>query len=178
MTSRSSTIIHGVFLNIFDTGVLITGRSGIGKSELALALVHRGHQFIADDAPEFSQDMNGNLIGKTPPELKHLLEIRGLGIVNLENLFGIVALMETQILSLIIELTDNTPMRLIGNPVFYTKPILNIPVSCITLPISNQRRGEILVETLVRHYKHLSGMPSYSLIERSSQRLEYSQHDG
>ncbi|SDZ34404.1 HPr kinase/phosphorylase [Evansella caseinilytica] len=82
------TAIHGVLVDIYGVGVLITGSSGVGKSETALDLVRRGHRLVADDSVEIRQEHEGNLVGRAPELIKHLLEIRGLGIINVMTLFG------------------------------------------------------------------------------------------
>lgn len=82
------TAVHGVLVDIYGVGVLITGSSGVGKSETALDLVRRGHRLVADDSVEIRQESEGNLVGRAPDLIKHLLEIRGLGIINVMTLFG------------------------------------------------------------------------------------------
>ncbi|MBU9722249.1 MULTISPECIES: HPr(Ser) kinase/phosphatase [Bacillaceae] len=82
------TAMHGVLIDIYGVGVLITGSSGVGKSETALDLVRRGHRLVADDSVEIKQEHDGVLVGQAPDLIKHLLEIRGLGIINVMTLFG------------------------------------------------------------------------------------------
>ncbi|GEL07842.1 HPr(Ser) kinase/phosphatase [Salisediminibacterium halotolerans] len=82
------TAMHGVLIDIYGIGVLITGSSGVGKSETALDLVRRGHRLVADDSVEIRQEHDGILVGRSPELIKHLLEIRGLGIINVMTLFG------------------------------------------------------------------------------------------
>lgn len=83
-----ATAIHGVLVDVYGVGVLITGKSGVGKSETALELVKRGHRLVADDCVEIVQEEEGSLIGHAPELIEHLLEIRGLGIINVMTLFG------------------------------------------------------------------------------------------
>src|SRR5699024_11222672 len=83
-----TTAVHGVLVDIYGVGVLITGQSGVGKSETALELVKRGHRLVADDSVEIHQEDYDRLIGTSPPLIEHLLEIRGLGILNIMTLFG------------------------------------------------------------------------------------------
>src|SRR5699024_11346375 len=83
-----TTAVHGVLVDIYGVGVLIMGQSGVGKSETALELVKRGHRLVADDSVEIRQEDYDTLIGKSPPLIEHLLEIRGLGILNVMTLFG------------------------------------------------------------------------------------------
>lgn len=82
------TALHGVLIDIYGIGVLITGSSGVGKSETALDLVRRGHRLVADDSVEIRQEQDGVLVGRAPELIRHLLEIRGLGIINVMTLFG------------------------------------------------------------------------------------------
>ena len=85
-----SISVHGVFVELFGFGVLLTGKSGIGKSETALELIHRGHRLIADDMVKFSRDTQGDIIGK-PATLPFYMEIRGLGIIDIKTLYGLSA---------------------------------------------------------------------------------------
>ncbi len=104
--------LHGVFIQIFDLGVLLAGGSGVGKSELALELLTRGHRLIADDATEFSAD-GERVTGHCPPLLQGFLEVRGLGILNVGRMFGPGALLEACPLDLILRLhlpADNRPL--------------------------------------------------------------------
>ena len=89
-----TTAIHGVLVDIYGVGVLITGKSGVGKSETALELVKRGHRLVADDCVEIRQEDEDTLVGNSPELIEHLLEIRGLGIINVMTLFGAGAVLE------------------------------------------------------------------------------------
>jgi len=97
--------LHGVFMEIYSIGVLITGESGSGKSELALELVTRGHRLVADDAPEFTQIAPDVLDGTCPELLQDLLELRGLGVLNIRQMFGDTAVKRNKYLRLIVHLT-------------------------------------------------------------------------
>ncbi len=164
MTLQQSTIIHGVFMNIFGVGTLVTGPSGIGKSDLALTLLYRGHQLIADDAPEFFSCTNNVLLGRAPETLRNLLEIRGIGIFNVLDLFGPSILIEEQTLSLVIQLENVSLLPRVTNPpLLEPKGILGVPVPHVKLPTANHRRSEILVETLVRYYKLQQSVINHSL---------------
>lgn len=105
-TLPNKIILHGVFLNIFGMGTLLTGESGSGKSELALSLIQCGHVLIADDAPEFYKDANGQIIGKCPTLLRNYLSVRPLGILNVLEMFGPEAVIQQYPLQFIINLTD------------------------------------------------------------------------
>ncbi|MBA4543007.1 MULTISPECIES: HPr(Ser) kinase/phosphatase [unclassified Thermoactinomyces] len=98
------TTLHGVLVDVYGIGVLITGSSGIGKSETALELVKRGHRLVADDAVEIQQTEEGELIGHAPKLIRYLLEIRGLGIINVMTLFGAGAVRDKKKISLAIHL--------------------------------------------------------------------------
>jgi HPr kinase/phosphorylase len=99
-----TTTMHGVLVDVYGIGVLITGSSGIGKSETALELVKRGHRLVADDAVEIRQTEEGELVGHAPELIRYLLEIRGLGIINVMTLFGAGAVRDKKKISLAIHL--------------------------------------------------------------------------
>jgi len=137
--SNQKTITHGVFLNIFNLGVLITGKPGSGKSELALNLIDRGHQLIADDAPEFFTEDNNTVIGTCPPLLKGFLNVRNLGIINIKKIFRNKSIKTKAKLQLIINIEKNKSAK-------YLK-IYNIKIPQIS--VKNQA---ILIETAVRNF--------------------------
>lgn len=99
-----STSLHGVLVDVYGIGVLITGESGVGKSETALELIKRGHRLVADDRVEIHQKNHDTLIGSPPPIIEHLLEIRGLGIIDIMTLFGTGAVVNQKKISLVIHL--------------------------------------------------------------------------
>jgi HPr kinase/phosphorylase len=156
------TTLHGVFMEIMGVGVLITGESSIGKSELALELVGRGHRLVADDAPEFARLGPDTLNGRCPPMLEDFLEVRGLGILNVRAMFGDSAIKQNRNLRLIIRLEDMSDThiqaidRLHGSRA--TRTILGVDVSEITLPVAPGRNLAVLAEAAVRsHLLHLNG---------------------
>lgn len=102
-TSRTITL-HGVFVEIFGLGVLLAGKSGVGKSELALEMLARGHRLIADDAAEFELAHDGRVVGRCPPLLYGFLEVRGLGVLHVGRMFGEPALRASKALDLILRL--------------------------------------------------------------------------
>ena len=150
--------VHGVFMEIYSIGVLITGDSGSGKSELALELITRGHRLVADDAPEFTQIAPDVLDGTCPEMLQDLLEVRGLGILNIRQMFGDTAIKRNKYLRLVIHLApplsreqiqDSDPMaRLIGD--IRTQHILDLDVPTITLPVMAGRNLAVLTEAATR----------------------------
>jgi len=101
-----SITVHGVLVDIYGEGVLITGESGIGKSEAALELVRRGHRLVADDAVTIKRINDTTLIGRAPSITKYLLEVRGIGIIDVKMLFGAESVLESQNIDLVIELTE------------------------------------------------------------------------
>ena len=108
-SAPAAQILHGVFLRVFDVGVLLSGESGVGKSELALELLARGHRLIVDDAVQFDPaGENGAAIaiGRCPPLLRGFLEVRGLGVLNIERMFGDAALIERSRLDLVLRLQN------------------------------------------------------------------------
>jgi HPr kinase/phosphorylase len=160
-------IVHGVFLEVLGTGVLLTGESSVGKSELALELLSRGHRLIADDAPEFTRVGPDLLTGRSPGVLKDFMEVRGLGVLNIREMYGDSALKTNKYLRLIIhmERLNNEQLakvdRLEGNR--KTRDILGINIPEMLLPVAPGRNLAVLVEAAVRnHILHLSG---YSAID-------------
>lgn len=155
MNAAQTASIPGVFMNVFGLGTLLIGKSGSGKSDLALALIDRGHQLIADDVVEFNSHDAKILTGQSPHLLKNLLEIRGLGILDIPALFGRRAVLEKQRLSLVIKLehtTQPTHDLYLQHPPYL---LLNIPTPCYLLPLSDQRPREVLLETMVRNHRLL-----------------------
>ncbi len=158
----ASTVIHGELLEVFGMGVLITGGSGVGKSELALELLSRGHRLIADDTPNLTRITPEILEGACPPTLADLLEVRGLGILNIRRMFGDSAIKRNKRVRLIIRLVKQeeiTPLaeaRLQG--LRDTQTILGVEIPTITLPIATGRNLAVLVECAVRdHILRLNG---------------------
>lgn len=148
--------IHGVFLEVFGSGVLITGESSVGKSELALELISRGHRLIADDAPEFTRIGPDILDGRSPSVIKDFIEVRGLGVLNVREMYGDNALKRNKYLRLVIHMERLTTKqrenldRLQGS--WRTKTILGVDVQQILLPVAPGRNLAVLVEAAVRNH--------------------------
>lgn len=148
--------IHGVFMQVHGAGVLLSGASGIGKSELALGLLGRGHCLVADDIVEFHLEKN-EIIGRCPVELQDFLEVRGLGIIDIRALFGENAIVTAQSLMLIIKLAHFTHKqiqqidRLEG--LHKQRRILGKEIPEVTLPVTSGRNLAVLTECAVRNYQ-------------------------
>ena len=149
-------VVHGVFMEVLGTGVLITGESSVGKSELALALISRGHRLIADDAPEFTRTGPDILEGRSPSVLKDFMEVRGLGVLNIRDMYGDNALKLHKYLKLIAHLKRLSEKeyaqldRLQGER--KTRTILGIEIPQILIPVAPGRNIEVLVEAAVRNH--------------------------
>ena len=142
--------IHGVLLDIYGEGVLITGDSGIGKSETALELIKRGHRLIADDAVEIKKIADRTLVGTCPELIRYLIELRGIGIINVKELFGVGAVKLKRTIDLVIrlEMWDGTPGTYdrIGLDEEYID-ILGNKVLCNTIPIRPGRNVAVICES-------------------------------
>jgi HPr kinase/phosphorylase len=149
------TTVHGVFMEVLGMGVLLVGDPAIGKSELALDLISRGHRLIADDAPQFARVAPETLDGTCPPLLRDFLEVRGLGVLNIRAMFGEGAVVQSRHLNLVINLRAMTSAelasidRLAGS--LSGRNILGVTVPEVTMPVAPGRHLAILVEAAVRH---------------------------
>lgn len=175
--------LHGVFMEIYSIGVLITGESGSGKSELALELVTRGHRLVADDAPEFTQIAPDVLDGTCPPLLQDLLELRGLGVLDIREMFGDTAVKRNKYLRLIVHLNradedtatswdEDGMVRLTGD--LGSRHVLDLDVPLITLPVMPGRNLAVLTEAAARtHILRAKGVdPAAAFMARHSHFLE------
>jgi HPr kinase/phosphorylase len=156
------TLVHGELLEIFGLGLLITGASGIGKSELALELISRGHRLVADDTPQLTRVAAHVIMGTCPVSLRDFLEVRGLGILNIRRMFGDSAIKRNKRVRLIIhlerieEVSLSAETRLQGAR--HSRRILGVSIPEITLPIAPGRNLAVLVECAVRdHIQRLNG---------------------
>ncbi|GAA0589636.1 HPr(Ser) kinase/phosphatase [Virgibacillus siamensis] len=149
------TAIHGVLVDIYGVGVLITGQSGVGKSETALELVKRGHRLIADDSVEIRQEDYDRLIGNPPPLIEHLLEIRGLGIINVMTLFGAGAVRSYKKISLIINLElwdQNKQYDRLGIDEEKMK-IMDVSLPKATIPVRPGRNLAVIIEVAAMNFR-------------------------
>ncbi len=160
-------LLHGVFMEVFGKGVLLSGLPAAGKSELALELVTRGHRLVADDATEFTRLDKQTLSGQCPPVLQDFLELRGLGILNIRAMFGNGAIKPSKLLHLVIDLQSQDELMLSMtdrlNGSHSSKKILGVDVPQTTLPVAPGRNLAIQVETAVR--QHLLILDGYDAAE-------------
>jgi HPr kinase/phosphorylase len=150
-----TTELHGVFMDVLGLGVLITGESGVGKSELGLELISRGHGLVADDVVEVSRIAGGGLEGRCPPLLKDFIEVRGLGVLNIRTIFGETAVRRKMKLRLVAHLARPTPGA--RDPTErlplaeLTEDILGVTVRKVNIPVAAGRNLAVLVEAAVRN---------------------------
>jgi len=171
-------ILHGVYMEVLGTGVLITGESSVGKSELALELISRGHRLIADDAPEFTKIGPDILDGRSPSILQGFMEVRGLGVLNIREMYGDNAIKINKYLRLIIHMErmndDNISdfSRLTGRT--RMQKILNVEIPVTLIPVAPGRNLAVIVEAAVRnHILRENGYDaSQQLIELQQQAIE------
>jgi HPr kinase/phosphorylase len=173
-----STTLHGVFLDVLEMGVLVTGASAIGKSELALELISRGNGLIADDIVEIYRISPDTLEGRCPAVLRDFLEVRGIGILNIRTIFGETAVRPRKLLRLMVHLEDHSNEafseldRLQVNATF--QEILGVPVRKVTIPVAAGRNLAVLVEAAVRNFVlNQRGIDSTKeFIDRQTQLME------
>lgn len=147
--------IHGVLVEIYGMGVLIVGSSGVGKSETALDLVKRGHRLIADDRVDIYPRDEKTLIGEAPKILKHLMEIRGIGIIDVMNLFGAGAVKDRTSIQLITRLENWDPNSNYDRLGFNekTQEIAGVSVPQVTLPVKVGRNLAIIIEVAAMNFR-------------------------
>jgi HPr kinase/phosphorylase len=147
-------IMHGVFMDVLGVGVLITGDSGLGKSELGLELISRSHGLVADDAVEFSRIAPNMIEGRCPPLLQNLLEVRGLGLLDIKAIFGETAVRRKMRLKLIVHLVRRSALEEEVERLpflFPTEDVLGLPVRKVVIPVAAGRNIAVLLEAAVRN---------------------------
>lgn len=149
-----TTTMHGVLVDVYGIGILITGESGIGKSEVALELIKRGHMLVTDDAVEIKL-VDGILYGTSPYITSGMLEVRGMGIINIQTLYGLSSILEEKTIDLVIHLEqwrEHEDYDRVGNPEYIN--ILNIPVRRIRMPIKPGRNIAVIIEAAAANYRY------------------------
>ncbi len=150
----AETTLHGVLLDVYGIGVLLLGESGTGKSECALDLVTRGHRLVADDVVQVARDRERIVIGQGPERIRHHMEIRGLGILSIRDLFGVAAIRYRKRIELVIRLEAWQPEQEYDRLGLeqQTYPILGVDIPMLCIPVSAGRNVAILVEVAARNH--------------------------
>lgn len=166
--------LHGVLLDVLGVGVLVTGKSGIGKSETALDLVVKGHRLVADDIVRVRRQ-GKQVVGQSAGILGHHMEIRGLGILNIKDLFGISRVREQKLIELVVEMHEwdaHTEYDRIGNDPLH-ELILDVPVAKVMLPVRPGRNLSTLVEVAARNelLKHQGIYSARAFVETMRERM-------
>ncbi|MGG5252022.1 HPr(Ser) kinase/phosphatase [Neobacillus sp. SM06] len=176
-----TTAVHGVLVDIYGVGVLITGKSGVGKSETALELVKRGHRLVADDCVEIRQEDQDTLVGTSPELIEHLLEIRGLGIINVMTLFGAGAVRSNKRISFVIDLEIWDSKRQydrLGLDEEKMK-VIDTEIPKLTIPVRPGRNLAIIIEVAAMNFrlKRMGVNAARQFTERLSEVIEDGDHE-
>ncbi|MCL2575491.1 MAG: HPr(Ser) kinase/phosphatase [Defluviitaleaceae bacterium] len=172
------TTVHGVFVDIFGIGVLILGESGIGKSEMALELIKRGHRLVADDAVEIRRVSSAQLIGTSPENIRSFIEVRGIGIMDVTKMYGVQSVKESQNVELVLKLDiweHDKPYDRLGDGYEYIE-ILGNKVVCQTLPVRPGRNLAMIGESAAVY--HRQKMMGYSPLQALNERVNSSAKEG
>ncbi len=170
--------VHGVLVDVYGEGVLITGESGIGKSEAALELIKRGHRLVSDDVVEIRKVSDDTLVGTAPDITRHFIELRGIGIIDVKSLFGVSSVMDTTNITLVIRLEDwdkEKKYDRLGLEESYTEYLGN-KVVCHNIPIRPGRNLAVICESAaVNHRQKKMG---YNAAQELYQRVQNSLNKG
>lgn len=173
--------VHGVLVDVFGEGVLITGESGIGKSEAALELVKRGHRLVTDDAVEIRKVSDETLVGSAPDITKHFIELRGIGIIDVKTLYGVSSVRDTQNIDLVIRLEDwdkDKEYDRLGLEEEYTEYLGN-KVVCHNIPIRPGRNLAVICESAAINHrqKKMGYNAAQELYRRVQESLAHGRRD-
>jgi HPr kinase/phosphorylase len=163
---------HGVLVEVYGEGILILGDSGIGKSETAIELIKRGHRLIADDAVEISKVSEKTLVGRAPSIIRHYMELRGIGIIDVKRIFGVGAVKETEKIQLVIKFEPWIEGKLYDRMGLdnETVEILGITIPAITIPVRPGRNLAVILEIAAMNQR-LKKM-GYNTAEEFNKQLE------
>ena len=149
-----TTTVHGVLMDVFGVGILLTGSSGVGKSETAMELIKRGHRLVADDSVLIKKIEN-ELVGTAPEKIRYFMELRGIGIINVKNMYGSGSVMSETEIELVMEMRpwerEREYDRLIGEQ--NSEEILGVKIPKLMIPISPGRNLAILIEVAARNHR-------------------------
>lgn len=162
---------HGVLMEIYGEGVLLLGESGVGKSETAIELVKRGHRLVADDAVEIKRVSSKTLVGSSPEIIRHFIELRGIGIIDVKKIFGMGAVKDTENVNLVVNLESwqqGKNYERLGLDKNFTN-ILGIDVPSVTVPVRPGRNLAIIIEVAAMNFRQQ--MMGYNAAEELSERL-------
>lgn len=165
---------HGVLVEVYGEGVLLLGESGVGKSETAIELVKRGHRLIADDAVELKKVSAKSIVGSAPEIIRHFIELRGIGVVDVRRIFGMGSVKLTEKIDLVINLElwkDGKQYDRFGAETNYTN-ILGIDIPCLTVPVKPGRNLAVIIEVAAMNNRHKK--MGYNAAEELSARLSNS----
>ncbi len=168
--------IHGVLVDVYGVGVLITGESGIGKSEAALELIKRGHRLVSDDAVEIRKVSDDTLVGTSPDVTQYFIELRGIGIVDVKTLFGVASVKDTQGIDMVIRLEEwdkNREYDRLGIDQKFTE-ILGNQIPCYDIPIRPGRNLAIIVESAAANFRQrrMGYNAAQELYDRFTRRMQ------
>jgi len=168
-----TTHLHGVLVDVLGVGVLLTGKSGIGKSECALELVIRGHRLVADDMVFIRKKVPASLVGQPVRQIQHLMEIRGLGIINIKDLYGVSSIREKKIVDMVLELVDWDPGHEYDRLGIddRTVTILGVDLPHLIIPVRPGRNLGAIIEVAARNFL-LKGMGYHSARSFQQQQLD------
>lgn len=167
---------HGVLVEVYGEGILIMGESGVGKSETAIELVKRGHRMVADDAVEIKRVSDKTLVGSSPDIIRHFVELRGIGIIDIKEIFGIGAVKDTESIDMIIHLEpweEGRQYDRLGMVDEYTN-IMGINIPSITIPVKLGRNLAVIVEVAAMNnrQKRMGYNAAVELNRRLMQQME------
>ncbi len=170
------TVMHGAFIDVYGVGVMFVGRSGIGKSEIALDLVERGHRLVADDVVVVTQKGEGILMGSGTDLVKHFMEIRGLGLIDIRSMFGIRAIRFQKRLEIIVHLEewDDAQNYERTGLDHHEVTVMGVNIPHVRLPIFPGKNVTVITEVIALNYllKHYGYDPAVEFSERLRERLE------